>query len=115
MSDDRGRGIGIGAPGLGKPLPSPDASCTAKVTIIHTYTDVWQGYTASDAASNRAKRLKEAGVKVSRHGNTVTWTDDQGVRTEIQFTDDPVQADTGSLESRSVQSSPVDTDERESS
>lgn len=113
MSDDRGRGIGIGAPGLGKPLPSPDASCTATVTIIHTYTDVWQGYTASDAASNRAKRLKEAGVKVSRHGNTVTWTDHQGVRTEIQFTDDPIQAVAGSLEPSGTDSSSVDHNEQE--
>ncbi len=87
MSDDRGRGIGIGAPGLGKPLPSPDASCTATVTVTETYTLVWDGYTASDAASNRSRRLKEAGFKVSIRGDTIAWTDTRGVLTEIRFTD----------------------------
>lgn len=84
---DQGRGIGIGAPGLGKPLPSPDAFCTATVTTTSTHTHTWPGYTAADAASNRIARLREAGVKPTRAGNTITWDDVDGVRTEIVFSD----------------------------
>lgn len=81
------RGIGIGAPGLGRPLPSPGASCVAIVTTTSTETLVWDGYTADDAAANRAARLKDAGVKPVRTGNTVTWVNRDGVKTEIAFTD----------------------------
>lgn len=82
------RGIGIGAPGLGKPLPSPGRSCTATITTTQTVTHTWDGYTAADAVTNRARRLRDAGTHVTVTGTTVSWTDPDGGHTEITFTDD---------------------------
>ena len=88
MSDDRGRGIGIGAPGLGAPLPSTDASCTATVrTSPPPFAHRWDGYTAAEACTRRTNSLREAGLKPTRRGNTITWAEADGTHVEIQFTD----------------------------
>ena len=99
---DQGRGIGIGAPGLDKPLPTPDAA-----TILHVMTEQifrdgsklasesttrWDGYTVADAIANRTTRWRDAKRPFERDGDVLTTTTDRGdyvERQQLSFTDAP--------------------------
>ncbi|WP_182377856.1 hypothetical protein [Nocardioides sp. WS12] len=79
---DVGRGIGIGAPGLGCPVPSPGVTARLDVHYETTFNDghvtkyhlvhEWSGYTAKEAADARFKRLKDAHADAKRDGLTIT-------------------------------------------
>ena len=80
-------GIGIGAPGLNAPPPSPGETATLTVVTERVFRDgyttlttdrhVWDGYTPETALKQRLTRLREAGRNVRREGNTLIITTDR--------------------------------------
>lgn len=94
-------GIGIGAPGLGAPTPSPGHTATLTVHRALDFHDgrdphttevnhTWDGYTADTALSARLERLRGAGANVARNGMTLTVRRDAGEFSSVEtltFTD----------------------------
>lgn len=87
-------GIGVGAPGLGAPVPSPGV--TARLDVeqethwpdgevdVRRWSHEWQGYTALEAADARYKRLKDVRRDVVRDGLTLTIRTDLGGWIEVE-------------------------------
>ncbi|CAM3739901.1 hypothetical protein ACXYTP_19205 [Tsukamurella ocularis] len=72
-----GLGIGVGAPGLGAPPPSPGATAWLRVVTRwpavsdgeHEYVTVntvrWAGHTAADIRSARLRGMRDAGADLT--------------------------------------------------
>lgn len=81
-------GVGIGAPGLDRPLPSPGITAALHVHLATHWPDgdvhvqewdhEWTGYTATEAADARYRRLKDARSDVERDGLVITLRHDRG-------------------------------------
>jgi hypothetical protein len=98
-------GIGTGAPGLGKPDPSPGRCALVTVTTLRLFPDGqriettrtyrWDGYTAADARHYRLTLARDNGRHITVDGaDLIIRTDSNGwdQTTRYTYTDGEVTA-----------------------
>lgn len=79
-----GLGIGVGAPGLGAPPPSPEAHAWLRTVTrwplyegrtrhVEVYTTRWDDYTAKDIRDNRVKRFRDAHADVTIERDRIVY------------------------------------------